>query len=86
MGCDGWEAFCCDPMADIGSALEGDQHSFMRKGPKAECLKGKGVSGHELKNLGIFGVQCLMQKGKLVAPRPQCKQVTVGSRGTHPSF
>lgn len=86
MGCDGWEAFCCDPMADVGSALEGHQHPFMGKGLRAECLKGKGVSGHEMENLGIFGVQSVSGKGRAVAPRPQCKQVTVGTEMPIPVF
>lgn len=52
MGCDGWEALT----SAVGSALEGDQHPLMGKGPRAGCLKGKGMSGHELENLGMFWV------------------------------
>lgn len=73
-------------MAAVGSALEEDHHPFMGKDPRTGCLKGKGASSHELENLGIFGVQSVSCKGKAVAPRTQCKQVAVGSRGAHPSF
>lgn len=73
-------------MAAMGSALEGDQHLFMGKGPRAGCLKGKGMSSCELENPGIFGVQSVSCKGKAVGPRAQCKQVAVGSRGARPSF
>lgn len=73
-------------MAAVDSALKGDQHRFMGKGPRAGGLKVKEVSGLELENLGIFGVQSVSCKGKAVTPRAQCKQVAVGSRGAHPSF